>query len=66
MITLLLHTDIYLLKNIEVTKQIYKDYADISVVKNHEYWSICFSDCKYDEELTAMAFENYLIGMENA
>ena len=26
---------------------------------------IIFSECKYDEMLTVMEFENYLIGLEN-
>ena len=31
--------------------------------KNNTF--IIFSECKYDEMLTVMEFENYLIGLEN-
>lgn len=63
---LYLHSEIYKIENLEQTKLVYKDFANIEILKENEYWKVIFSKCKYDGNLTGKAFENYLIGLENS
>lgn len=66
MITLKLSSEIFSLKKINLTKNIYSGYADITVGKEDDYWTLRFFNCKYDKEITIREFENYLIGLENS
>ncbi|MGN8946243.1 HxsD-like protein [Bariatricus sp. HCP28S3_E4] len=66
MITLHLHSEIYSVENIEYTKKVYANFANINITSENNYWLVNFSDCKYDEKETIKAFENYLIGLENS
>ena len=51
---------------IQITIKAYNGYANMSVESRDKYAIVTFQDCKYDEELTAKEFENYLIGIENS
>ncbi len=63
---LILNLDIYSLKNIENTCQVYADYASIKIIHMGSRIELEFDRCKYDSKLTMREFENYLINVENA
>lgn len=65
MIKLELKNNIYSEKNVKKAICAYKEYGDIRVQYKREKVLLIFSNCKYDEKLTAREFENYLIGLEN-
>ena len=66
MITLPLNSQIYTLDNIEIAKAAYVDITNVDILKRNNYWVLQFTSCKYDENATVKAFENYLIGLENS
>lgn len=66
MITIKLSSEIFSYQKINSTINIYSGYADIVIEYEDNYWVVSFTNCKYDEELTIRAFENYLIGLENS
>lgn len=57
--------EIYSNENISNAIVAYKGLASISLFDCGNYWSLSFSDCKYDNTRTVHEFENYLIGLEN-
>ena len=65
MIKLELSTEIYSDRNILEAKKAYDEYANIKIKSKKNNTIIIFSECKYDEMLTVLEFENYLIGLEN-
>lgn len=66
MIELLVSSEIYSDESIQRAILAYKDYAKIRVSRKEKYMLLRFSNCKYNERETALAFENYMIGVENS
>lgn len=60
-----LNLDVYSIKNIEKTCQVYAGYAKIKISHVESKIELEFDRCKYDPELTMKEFENYLINIEN-
>ena len=63
--TLHLKMEIYSYEAIRAATQDYSGLCSIKVTKADDEWLVSLSDCKYDEDRTALEFENYLIGLEN-
>lgn len=61
-----LSREIYSLNSIVKTKEVYKEYANISQFNSKNNFVLIVFNCKYNEETTIKAFENYLIGVENS
>lgn len=60
-----LSTEIYSLKHIMQTCEVYKDYARIKVKSKKNKAILIFDQCRYECCMTMKEFENYLINMEN-
>lgn len=65
MIELSFDKEIYSEGNLLAGIAAYKEFAAIELNNNGQKWNLCFSECKYDEKITAKEFENYIIGLEN-
>ena len=63
MIKLSLNKEIYSFEIISETMDAYRDFAKFRLKDQEHYWILAFDQCKYEEEITAKEFENYLIGL---
>ena len=66
MVELSVCKEIYSKSILMQAKQSYQSLATIEIVENRGSWTVLFSDCKYEEIITAKEFENFLIGLENS
>lgn len=62
---LLLSKEIYSINRIEEACEAFSHIVLIEIEDSLNYWKCDFSNCKFDEEKTALEFENYLIGITN-
>jgi len=65
MINLRLNKELFVLEQVAAALNAYQDIARIELSDDLNYWTCCFSDCKYGDERTALEFENYLINLMN-
>lgn len=61
-----INRNVYSDATIEKTMKVYKNHAVTTVSYKWDYAIVTFWKCRYDEEQTIKAFENYMIGVENS
>lgn len=63
--TLQLNKELFELSIIMIGIEAYKCLTNAVVSEADQYWKVDFRNCRYDEQLTADNFENYLIDLMN-
>lgn len=63
--TIKLNKEIYTLEHIRQTLADYSDLAVVYLSEDNVYYLCKFSGCKYDEQLTAKEFVNYVTDLMN-